>query len=45
MRTLAAALAACLALAAATAASNGAAAGADWVIVSSGTRLTVGEDF
>lgn len=45
MRTLAAALAACLALAAATAASDGAAAGADWVIVSSGTRLTVGEDF
>ena len=40
MRTLAAALAACLALAAATAASNTAAAGADWVIVSSGTRLT-----
>jgi len=38
MRTLAAALAACLALGAA-------AAGADWVIVSSGTRLTVGEDF
>ena len=31
-------LAACIALGAA-------AAGADWVLVSSGTRLTVGEDF